>query len=171
MKLRDLAEPLSCVLDGDGEIEITGVNTLEAAVEGQLSFLTNPKYRAEDASTKASALIVPREAPAMGRSLLRSGNAYLAFAKALEIFHPRIRPKAGTHPTAWVDPTATLAEGVSIGAFSFVGEGVVIGSGTEVRARCVIEAGASIGRDCVLHSGSVIREAVCIGDDCVIQNN
>src|SRR5262249_40008579 len=118
-----------------------------------------------------SALIVPREAPAMGRSLLRSGNAYLTFAKALDIFHPRIRPKAGTHPTAWVDPTATLAGGVSIGAFSFVGEGGVIGSGSEVRARCVIEAGASIGRDCVLHSGSVIREAVCIGDDCVIQNN
>src|SRR5262249_16744939 len=171
MKLRELADSLSCELDGDGEIDITGVSTLEAAVEGQLSFLTNPKYRADAEVTKASALIVPRDAPSMGRALLRCSNAYLTFARALEIFNPRVRAKPGTHSTAWIDRTAPIAPHLSLGAFSFVGANVVIESGTEVRVRCVIESGARIGRNCILHSGSVIREGVQIGADCIIQNN
>ncbi|ANB16942.1 acyl-ACP--UDP-N-acetylglucosamine O-acyltransferase [Dokdonella koreensis] len=51
------------------------------------------------------------------------------------------------HPTAQIDPTAVLGEGVSIGAFSVIGSGVVIGDGTWVGPHVVIDAGTRIGRD------------------------
>lgn len=51
------------------------------------------------------------------------------------------------HPTAQIDPTAVLGEGVSIGAFSVIGSGVIIGDGTWVGPHVVIDAGTRIGRD------------------------
>lgn len=51
------------------------------------------------------------------------------------------------HPTAQIDPTAVLGEGVSVGAFSVIGSGVVIGDGTWVGPHVVIDAGTRIGRD------------------------
>jgi len=51
------------------------------------------------------------------------------------------------HPTAQIDPSAELGEGVSVGAYSIVGSGVVIGAGTWIGPHVVIDAGTRIGRD------------------------
>lgn len=51
------------------------------------------------------------------------------------------------HPTAQIDPSAELGEGVSVGAYSIVGGGVVIGAGTWIGPHVVIDAGTRIGRD------------------------
>jgi len=45
MKLREIAERLQCELKGDGEVEIRGVAAIETAGPGDLTFLTNPRYR------------------------------------------------------------------------------------------------------------------------------
>ena len=54
---------------------------------------------------------------------------------------------AAIHPTASVDPSARLDEGVSIGAFSLVGPGVEIGAGTVVGPHCSVQGPTRIGRD------------------------
>ncbi|HRN61629.1 MAG TPA: acyl-ACP--UDP-N-acetylglucosamine O-acyltransferase [Luteimonas sp.] len=56
---------------------------------------------------------------------------------------------AGTdiHPTAVVDPSARLGEGVSIGAFTLVGAEVEIGDGTQVGPHCSVHGPTRIGRD------------------------
>lgn len=51
------------------------------------------------------------------------------------------------HPTAQIDPSAELGEGVSVGAYSIVGAGVVIGADTWIGPHVVIDAGTRIGRD------------------------
>ncbi|PZQ13492.1 MAG: acyl-[acyl-carrier-protein]--UDP-N-acetylglucosamine O-acyltransferase [Rhodanobacter denitrificans] len=51
------------------------------------------------------------------------------------------------HPTAQIDPSAELGEGVSVGAYSIVGAGVAIGAGTWIGPHVVIDAGTRIGRD------------------------
>jgi UDP-N-acetylglucosamine acyltransferase len=63
------------------------------------------------------------------------------------------------HPTAIVDPGARLAEGVTIGAYSVVGEHVEIGAGTWVGPHVVITGHTSIGRDNRIYQFSSLGEA------------
>ncbi len=51
------------------------------------------------------------------------------------------------HPTAIIHPGARLAEGVSVGAYSLIGEHVEIGAGTRIGPHVVIEGHTRIGRD------------------------
>jgi acyl-[acyl-carrier-protein]--UDP-N-acetylglucosamine O-acyltransferase len=54
---------------------------------------------------------------------------------------------ANIHPTALVDPSAQLADDVSIGAFTVVGANVRIDSGTTVGAHAVITGHTRIGKN------------------------
>lgn len=171
MKLAELAERLSCKLDGDGNLEISGVATLEEAREGQLSFLTNVKYHKEAKATKASALITSLDSPSFDKAILRHHNPYLLFAKALRIFNPPNRQTPGIHPTAIIAENVSLGKDVHIGAHAFISAGAVIGDDVVIEANCTIDRGVTIGAETVLHSGSVIREGCKIGKRCVIQSN
>lgn len=62
----------------------------------------------------------------------------------------------GVHATAIVDPTAQLADGVSIGPYSVIGPAVVIGADTRVGPHVFIERNTRIGRDCRIHAGAVL---------------
>lgn len=51
------------------------------------------------------------------------------------------------HPTAIIDETAELAEGVEVGPYSIIGSGVSIGRGTRIGSYVVIEGPTRIGED------------------------
>lgn len=171
MKLAEIANLLSCELEGDGSIEILSVATLESAREGDLSFLTNSKYQNEAKKTEASAILVGRDCPSLNRALLRHENPYLAFAKAVELFFSPAPVQPSIHPTAWIADTAVIGENVYIGPYACIGERVRIGDEVRIHARCTIHEDTQIGARTLLHSGCVVRERVVIGRNCVIQNN
>lgn len=171
MRLTEVAALLSCGIEGDGSTEIVGVETLERAGAGDLSFLANPKYFPEMKRTKASALIVGLDVPVSNKPLLRHSNPYLTFAKALEIFHRPPDPPRSIHPTAVVSTGAKLGKDLSIGAHAYIGENVMLGDRVVVGPNCTILDGAVIGDDSHLHAGCVLRERVRIGKRCIIQSN
>ena len=51
------------------------------------------------------------------------------------------------HPTAVIDPSAKLADGVRVGAFTLIGADVEIGENTEIGPHCSIHGPTRIGRD------------------------
>ncbi len=171
MKLAEIANSLSCDLEGDGSTDIIGVATLENAREGDLSFFTNPKYHNAAKRSRASAILVDHDCPSMDVALLRHENPYLAFAKAVEIFHTPTPDRPFIHPLACVADTAVVGDGAYLGPYAYVGEQVVLGNHVAIQARCTIHEGAEIGDRTLIHSGSVVRERVVIGKNCVIQNN
>jgi UDP-3-O-[3-hydroxymyristoyl] glucosamine N-acyltransferase len=171
VKLAEVADRLSCTLEGDGSIEILGVATLERAGAGDLSFLTNPKYQNDAKRTAASAILVGHDCPPMSQPLLRHENPYLAFARAIEIFYTPTPVAPSIHPTAWIADSASIGKNVYIGPFTIIGERVAVGTGARIHARCIVEEAAEIGSDTVLHSGSVVRERVVVGRNCIIQTN
>ena len=171
MKLVEVADRLSCTLEGDGSIEILGVSTLERARAGDLSFLTNPKYQNDAKRTSASAILVGHDCPPMSQALLRHENPYLAFARAIEIFFTTTLVPPSIHQTAWIADSASIGENVYIGPLTIIGERVAVGTGARIHARCIVEEDAEIGADTVLHSGSVVRERVVVGRNCIIQTN
>src|SRR5689334_8183927 len=100
MKLSEIAIKLDSVLHGSGDIDITGVNTLDKAGPAELTFLSNRKYSPLVKTTKAGAILLSNEAGAVPLPSLRCADPYLAFAKALELFYQPPRPAPGIHPTA-----------------------------------------------------------------------
>lgn len=60
------------------------------------------------------------------------------------------------HPTAQIHPSAKLADDVSVGAFSLIGEGVEIGAGTVIHPHVVVEGPTRIGKNNQIYAYSVI---------------
>lgn len=170
MKLRELATRLGCQLEGDGDIDVTRVATLEQAGAGDVAFLSNAKYASQLPRSRASAVIVGSDVDGAPCALLRTPNPYLAFARATGLLHPQPRPSPGVHATAIVAPTATLGADVSIGPYAVIGSGARIGARSVIHAHVVIGDGATIGPDCWLHARVSIRERVVIGARVVMQD-
>jgi UDP-3-O-[3-hydroxymyristoyl] glucosamine N-acyltransferase len=171
MRLDEIAERLGCALEGEGSIEIRGVATLEKAVAGDLSFLVNNKYLSEARRTQASALIVGLNCVPLSTSLLKHENPYLTFAKAIEVFYATPPQPPSIHPSAWISDTAIIGSGVSIDAFSYVGDRVVLEDDVRIGSNCTIQKGARIGEGTLLHPGSVVCHDVEIGKRCILQAN
>ncbi len=51
------------------------------------------------------------------------------------------------HPSAIVDPSARIAEGVRVGPWSIIGADVTLGEGTQVASHVVIKGPTTIGKD------------------------
>lgn len=62
------------------------------------------------------------------------------------------------HPSAYVDPTASLAAGVRVGPHCYVGPGVVLGEGCELRNNATVTGGARCGPANVFFAGCVVGE-------------
>jgi len=173
LKLQEVAERLACRLEGDGNVEIRRIASIEDAGPGDLTFLANPKYAAQVSATRATAVILGERAEAhlpAGVSALRASHPYLAFARAAEIFAPRPAAPPGIHPLASVAPTATIAADASIGPFVSVGARASVGARSIVYPHVTIGEDATLGEDCVVHARVSVRERVSIGDRVVIQD-
>lgn len=170
MKLKEIAGKLGCALEGDGEIEITGIAGIERAQPGELTFLTDRRYRPALKTTRASAIIIGPEEGLSPMPALRSQNPHLDFARALEIFHQPPRYEPGIHPTAVVASSAKIGSGAHIGPHCFVDEGVVLGKNAVLHSMVVLYRDAHIGDDFFAHSHVVVRGGCRIGNRVLLQN-
>jgi UDP-3-O-[3-hydroxymyristoyl] glucosamine N-acyltransferase len=175
VKLSELADRLGCRLEGDGGLDIVRVAGLDQAGPGDLTFVANAKYYGSLPTTHASAVILPHKtpseaAPPAGCSVLRSGDPYTTFARALELFATPERPLTGVDRLTSIAPDVSLGADVSIGPFVTIGRGASIGARTVVYPNVVIGPGARIGDDCIVHSQVAIRERVQIGHRVVVQD-
>ncbi len=169
MKLSQIASVVGARLDG-ADAEITAVTGIEEAGPGQLSFVANPRYAAAARSTRAAALIVAEDFPALATPTLRSANPYLAFAHALRLFYAPPQYGPGIHPTAVIAPSARLGKTPSIAAYVVIGEDVEIGDHSVLLPHVVIYRGARIGNSFFAHAHAVVREFCRIGDGVILQN-
>jgi UDP-3-O-[3-hydroxymyristoyl] glucosamine N-acyltransferase len=171
MKLSAIATALGARLEnGLPDTEITGVAAIETAGPGQLTFVSNPKYAAAARATKASAVIVTEDFPAIATAMLRSKNPYLDFARALAMFYQPPKYAPGIHPTAVVHPSAKIGKGAHIGPYVVIQEDVQIGNNATLLAHVVIYRGAKIGDNFLGHSHAIVREFCRIGSNVVLQN-
>lgn len=167
VSLADVIAALGGDLHGASETQITRIGRLEAADAGTLSFLSNPRYQAQLASSAAACVIV---APAFAEAAAARGAAivtpdpYLYFARLTQWWAARVRPRpvAGIHASAVIDPSAVIGAGVSIGALAVIEAGAHIGDGAQIGPHCVIERNARIG------AGSRLSARVTLGFDCQI---
>ena len=174
MKLKEIAEKLDCTLEGNGELEITGANSLERAGPGDLTFLANRAYTPLLKTTRAGAVLLAKDFRAVSGPTpipaLRCEDPYRSFAKALEFFYQPPRPATGIHPTAVISPSAKVGPLASIGPYVVIEDDVEIGANVVLHSHVVVYRGVTIGDDFTAHSHSVVREFCQIGNHVILQN-
>jgi UDP-3-O-[3-hydroxymyristoyl] glucosamine N-acyltransferase len=170
MQLRELASRIGGTVEGDGEVDVVRGASLEDAGAGDLTFLADARRTAEAGTTKASAIVLGRKAARVSIAAIRADDAYLAFAKALELLHPAPRPAPGVHPTAVVAKSARLGPGAIVEALAVVEDDVRVGANAWIGPHAVVHRGATIGDDFRAHSHAVVREGCRIGHRVVVQN-
>src|SRR5258706_3149636 len=155
--LAQIANRLGGRVAGQQEVLIQQVGSLERAGPGQITFLSNSRFRAQLAGTGASAVVLGADAEGLtGLPRIVSGDPYSYFARVSQLFNPRITQAAGVHPSANVAPSAKLGERVSIGPGCAVGEGVILGDDSCLYPNVVVYPGCRIGARAIIHSGAVI---------------
>jgi len=171
MKLAQLSQALGTRLDhGSPDTEITGVAGIEEASAGQVTFVANPKYASAARTTRASAVIVAEDFPAIPAAMLRAKNPYLTFARAIELFYQPPRYAPGIHATAFLHPRARLGARAHLGPYVVVDEDVEIGADAVLLAHVVIYRGARIGDRFFAHAHAVVREYCRLGSNVILQN-
>ena len=175
MTLGELAAALGCRLDGatsETAVQpITRVNTLDDAGPGEITFLTNAKFAARVAATRASAIIADDALTDAPCPILRAPKPSVVLANAIGLLTPVLVPvMAGVHPLASVDASATVGADVSVGPFAVIGAGAVIGARTVLHPHAVVGPRSQVGEDCVFHSQSSVRDRIIIGHRVTLQN-
>jgi UDP-3-O-[3-hydroxymyristoyl] glucosamine N-acyltransferase len=170
VKLAELAEKVNAVLHGDGDVEITGLRGIEEAGPSEVTFVANPRYAALASTTRAAAVIVNPEFPVISTATLRLANPYFAFAQALGFFYQPPVYAPGIHPTAVIDPSATIGSLAHIGAYVVVGASVRIGDRATLLPHTVIYPGVIAGDYFFAHAHAVVREGCILGDHVTLEN-
>ncbi|HAF12987.1 MAG TPA: UDP-3-O-(3-hydroxymyristoyl)glucosamine N-acyltransferase [Blastocatellia bacterium] len=177
MKLSELASLTGAHVDGNSAqlaeaVEITGAAGLDDAGPGNITFLANPRYTPKVNTTQASAIYLSEDAP-IDREIpiLRAREPYLAYTRALRLFHPEPEFVPFIHESAVIDSSADVAENVWIGANSVIGPATKINEGVKIHPNVTIYEDVVIGKNSTIHAGAVIRERSQIGERVVIHNN
>ena len=170
VKLADLATRLDATLQGDGAVEVTGVRGIEEAGSSHLTFVANPRYAALARTTRAAAVLVPPEFPEISAPTLRLAHPYLALAQALEFFYKPPTYLSGIHPTAVIDPSATIGTNTHIGAYVVIGPNVRLGDHATILPHVVLYPGVEVGEHFFAHAHSIVREGCVLGNHVTLEN-
>jgi len=148
------------------DVVVRAVNTLERAREGEISFLSNPKYLNAVRETKASAVILKDGVPVPdGISAIRCSDPYAAVTVAIVTLHGyRKHPQWGLSEEASIDPSAKIGKTPNIAAGATIAADVRIGDNCTVYPGCYIADGVRIGHDCTLFPNVVIYDYCELGD-------
>jgi UDP-3-O-[3-hydroxymyristoyl] glucosamine N-acyltransferase len=162
--LQEIAELLGGELIGDGKIPITGIQSLDEAKEGHLSFYMDPRYKRSIHRTRASALIVGRETPYFQGPQVVVSNPGLAYAAVAKLYAPPLTGNPG------VSPDAVIHKKVQIGSNVSVFPQVYISKGAIIEHHVTLYPGVFIGERVRIGEGSIIHPNVSILHDCLIGN-
>lgn len=172
ISIKEIASLINGNVSGDINIEISNVAKIEEAKQGDLTFLYLPAYDKFFPATQASAIIVKT-----GFSKSRNDITYIevdspenAFFTILKKFFTPEFPLNGIDPSAFIHPTAKLAENVAVGKNVVISYGCIIGADTKVFHNTVVSDNVSIGEGCLIQSNVSIRENCILGNRVIIHS-
>ncbi len=166
--LSRLVDVLGGQLSGSGEIEITGAAGIAEAGPGQITFIAGPQYIRDLEKSRAAAVLVPLDTPALRLPSVRVKNPKLAFARVLELLYVTPYTAAGISDKASIAPTASIGRECSIHPFAVVADRAVIGDRVTIHSGCFIGTESRVGDDTVIHPNVSIGANISVGSRVII---
>ena len=164
MKLSAIAAAVGATLAGE-DMEIARLSSFAGSDGASLVYAQDADSAIAAGESGAGAVIAQTEVE--GKSTLVSRHPKLAFARAWNAMQLK-RPGGGVHPTAVVDSSAKLGEGVAIGPYAVIAPRVTLGPGTMVGAHAVLAPDVTVGEDSVIHGHVAVYPGTTIGDRVVV---
>ena len=158
-----LAHAVGARIEGDTALEIIAVAAPERAAPKHLIYIESQKHTERALASEANCVLAPEGIELSGKTVLRSAQPKVAFAKAAALLLERAPIASGIHATAVVAPLASIGANVSIGPYAVIGEDVHVGNDTQIGAHCVIGAGSWIGENCRIHPRVTLYSGVRLG--------
>lgn len=172
--VQQIAGMLNAELTGDGSVRVRMLAKIQNAQEGQLTFLSNPKYESYIYTTKASAVIVSKNfvpKKQVKAALLMVDDPYSSFTALLEEYHKIVSfQKTGVEQPSYAGEDCVLGEELYRGAFSYIGNRVKIGNRTKIFPHVYIGDDVVIGDNTILHPNVKIYSGTRIGSFCEIHS-
>ena len=137
LPLGTLIDTLGGTLVGDPAQLITGLAPIDTATAGQLSFVSNVRYRPLLTLSQALCVVVGedlRDAASARGACIVAADPYLYFARVTQLWRRRhaVGGQTGIHPTAVIDPLAVVAADAVVGPLCVVERGATIGGAAVV---------------------------------------
>jgi UDP-3-O-[3-hydroxymyristoyl] glucosamine N-acyltransferase len=161
LPFEEILAALGGELHGAPPTHITGLASLESATASELSFLANPKYQSQLTESGAACVIVApqlKEVALARGACIVTADPYLYFARLTQLWKTRLgtTPVPGIHPSAVVDPLASVDVSATVGPLCVVERGARIGAQTTLKSRVTVGEDCHVGARCIVHSGVVI---------------
>ena len=168
-----IAGILGGIVEGNPQATVNGLAKIEEGQPGALSFLSNPKYEEYIYVTLSSICIVNKtftpikEIPTT-LTLVKVDDAYACFAKLLEVYSQMSKKSPKIENPSFISDTASVGEGLYLGAFAYIGENAKIGNNVSIYPNAYIGDNVEIGEGSIIHPGASIYTDCKIGKNCII---
>ncbi|HIJ73874.1 MAG TPA: UDP-3-O-(3-hydroxymyristoyl)glucosamine N-acyltransferase, partial [Candidatus Hydrogenedentes bacterium] len=170
-RVHEIAELVDGTVVGDGDVEITGVNRIQRAERGDLTFMVGDAYARFIESTQASAIMVPRGFSQGTKPLIQVADPYAAFVEVLEIIKKDIeRHPSSIHPSAVIGENVVMGDNVALGPYVCIADDCQIGDGVILYAGVYVGHSSRVGDNTIIHANATVRERVVIGARCLIHS-
>ncbi|OZI14310.1 UDP-3-O-(3-hydroxymyristoyl)glucosamine N-acyltransferase [Sodalis-like symbiont of Philaenus spumarius] len=171
IRLADLAQQLDAQLHGDGDIVITGIASIGSAQAGQITFLSDSRFREKLSSCQASAVVLtPYSLPFFTGAALVVSNPYLTYARMAQLMDTTPKPAEDISAGAVIAPDAILGQRVAVGANVVIESGVVLGNDVIIGPGCFVGKNTRIGAGTRLWANVTVYHDIFIGERCLIQS-
>ncbi len=173
--IREIATLFEGEIIGNSDITITKPAKIEEAINGSISFISNPKYEKYIEQTSATAILVSltfneTQYEKLPPAVIKVADPYSAFVILLEKFYPSVEQLPHKiHPTAIISNTAMVGENCAIGPYVVIGERCIIGKNVTIFPHVVIGNDVKIGEDTIIYQNVSIREECIIGSRVILQ--
>ncbi|QRG83580.1 UDP-3-O-(3-hydroxymyristoyl)glucosamine N-acyltransferase [Vibrio diabolicus] len=171
LTLAELATITGGELFGDESLVVSRVAPMDKAQEGDVTFLSNPKYAKHLSECQATVVMVKAEhkEQCVGNALVVS-DPYVAFARVVQAMDTTPKPADDIAPSAVIAVDVKMGENVTVGANAVIETGVELGDNVSVGAGCFIGKNAKLGNNTKLWANVTIYHEVSLGDDCLVQS-
>jgi len=163
-----IAQLINGKIEGDPNASINTFGKIEEAKQGELAFLSNPKYEEFLYTTNASIVVINEShnlRQPVNPTLIRVKDAYSAFAFILRYYQEMVSQQlTGIQQPSYISSTAVLGKDVFIGAFSYLGEKVKVGDSSKIHPNTYIGDNVQIGENCIIQPGVKIHHDSILGN-------
>lgn len=169
MKLGEISSYVNGRLDGPSDLEITGLAKIFEAKEGEITWLSDSRYRKFLSTTQASCVIIPENENTKKIHTIKVKDPSRAIIDLLLKFYPLPPVLKGISKFATIGKNVSLGKDVSIGNFVSIGNDTIIGDKTIIFDGAYIDSKVRIGNSCEIHQNVVIKENTVLGDGVIIR--
>ena len=151
---------------------ITGVASLERALEQDLSFISNSIYENLLHSTKARYIFVDKDIRIKDDRFIYCVNPSEAFSKICTLYNDKIIQNftASIHPNVQIGEGCKIDKNIFIGANVIIGSNVTLEEGVVIQGNTYIENNSRIGKNTRIFPLVFIGPYTQIGRNCIIHS-